>query len=343
MKLTFVVPAYRVAPFLRECVQSMLCQNDSELRVIVVDDGSPDESGAIADQLASADNRVTALHQPNSGVSVARNAGLEAATGDWVWFVDGDDLIDPIAVRQLARIADPALDVVCFRHVMYPGGTAKPGTGECKRLSDDELAALRAQNVYAMPGSPVGQITATSASFCVYRRAFLLENDLRFDPSIPKGQDSLFHFHALLRARSVAFLDAVLYQYRRHAGSISVRYVKDMPAKTFAVLAAYDALLKRYGLDDDAELKRRRLCRAMQMTRVCLCLDFSHADNPKPYHERRADFRRYMDAPPIRDAFADLSILGVSAKQRLVYRLIALRAFGLLNGAYRAYTRRCAP
>lgn len=92
-KFSIIIPVYNVAPYLRECLDSVLSQTVVNWEAICVDDGSTDGSGAILDEYAAKDERVRVIHQKNAGVSAARNAALDVAKGDWLWFVDGDDII----------------------------------------------------------------------------------------------------------------------------------------------------------------------------------------------------------------------------------------------------------
>ena len=89
--ISIIVPAYNIAPFLPRCLDSILAQTHRELEIFVVDDGSTDETGAIVDAYAVRDGRIKPIHKQNGGVSSARMAGVAAATGEWIGFVDGDD------------------------------------------------------------------------------------------------------------------------------------------------------------------------------------------------------------------------------------------------------------
>ncbi len=93
-KISVIVPIYKVEPYLRKCLDSIVGQAHRDLEIILVDDGSPDNCGAICDEYAARDERITVIHKANGGVSSARNAGLERATGDWIGWVDPDDWIE---------------------------------------------------------------------------------------------------------------------------------------------------------------------------------------------------------------------------------------------------------
>jgi glycosyltransferase involved in cell wall biosynthesis len=123
MKLSIIVPIYNVAPYLRKCVDSLLAQDISDYEIILVDDGSTDDSGAIADELVHASSlsplasrfQLRVIHQSNAGLSAARNTGIMAATGDYVVFVDSDDYWQENVLGELmAQIEKEQLDVLRF-------------------------------------------------------------------------------------------------------------------------------------------------------------------------------------------------------------------------------------
>ena len=106
MKLSIIVPVYKVEPYLRRCVDSILEQTFTDFELILVDDGSPDGCPAICDEYAQLDSRVIVIHKPNGGISDARNAGLDIARGNYIGFVDGDDYIDPAMYQHLLERAE---------------------------------------------------------------------------------------------------------------------------------------------------------------------------------------------------------------------------------------------
>lgn len=115
-KFSIIIPVYNVAPYLRECLDSVLAQTYTNWEAICVDDGSTDGSVAILDEYAKKDARFCAIHQTNAGVSAARNRALEEATGDWILFADGDDLLKTGWAELISDeiAAHPEADMISF-------------------------------------------------------------------------------------------------------------------------------------------------------------------------------------------------------------------------------------
>ena len=125
MSISVIIPCYRAAATLRRAVDSALTGAPTDLEVLLVDDGSPDDTGALCDELAAADPRVRALHRANGGAGAARNTGLDAAHGDWVLFLDADDALLPGLWAALDALTTDA-DMILFGLTRESGGSVKP-------------------------------------------------------------------------------------------------------------------------------------------------------------------------------------------------------------------------
>lgn len=210
--ISVIVPIYNVAPYLAKCLDSVRQQTYSDLQVILVDDGSTDDSPAIAQQYAEMDKRFILISQPNSGLSAARNAGLSLAQGEYVTFVDSDDYIDQDYLTTLLRQAED-YDIVQsgFRRV------------------DDKGRILRC--VYPHPAYRL-----TSACFRLYKRTLLVEHELSFEVG-QYYEDVLFSIRVWLAHPRINTIDYSGYNYRVNSSSITsrrhdTRYVFDYLHKT---------------------------------------------------------------------------------------------------------------
>lgn len=112
--VSIIVPCYKVIDFLPQCVESLMNQTYKDIEIILVDDGSPDDTGKLCDEYAKKDNRIKVVHKQNGGLVSARNAGYDVATGDWMMYVDGDDWLDSDCCQvMLDAIAEnPDVDIV---------------------------------------------------------------------------------------------------------------------------------------------------------------------------------------------------------------------------------------
>lgn len=207
--MSVIVPVYRVEAHLRACLDSVVGQTYRDLEIILVDDGSPDGCGAICDEYAARDSRVTVIHQENRGLSAARNTGLRRATGSFISFIDPDDWVDPDFHERLVRCAsDTGADIVAvgFDHV-YRDGQERWGTyiGEA---SFDGVGALRA----------LGEGSINHAVWNKLYRAELFR-DLAFREG-KTFEDVLITWQLFLRSHRIVCIDAYLYHQRARASSI---------------------------------------------------------------------------------------------------------------------------
>lgn len=331
--LTIIVPAYGVEKYLRECLESCAAQK-GDVGVIVSDDGALDFSGGIADEFAARDTRFIALHAKNGRVARARNRATDIADAEWLWFVDGDDIIAEDSAASLAPLMAEAYDIIYFRYMMHGAPNADDAL-EARALNADEIAELRRQAIYARPDSPMKRFWMMSSSFSIYNARFIRENGLRA-PNIDKGQDTLFNLAALLKCERAATIDKTLYIYRRNENSISVKYNPKIAEDMFKVVDAFKRLVADC---DDPEIPNRIKGRVMQMSRISACLNFCNAHNPKKYALRRAEFMRHMNRPDVREAFKGAAKTSESLFNKVIYTLFSLKQFMALNAMYRLYTR----
>lgn len=207
--ISVVIPVYAVGEYLGACLDSILGQALDGLEVIAVDDASPDGSGRILDARAKEDQRLRVLHLArNAGPGNARNVGLAEAAGEYVWFVDADDLLAGGALAAVtARLRQDRPDVLLIDYEdLYPGGGSGPSPG---------AALLRGApaGVFTLAEQPqLIQLTMTSWSK-VIRRAFLADLGVAFPEGI--HEDVPLTCAMLLGAKRISALDRVCYRYRR--------------------------------------------------------------------------------------------------------------------------------
>ena len=215
VRFSVIVPVYNAARTLSDCVRSVVAQAGApDWECILIDDGSADNSGKLCDVLAGLCPGVTALHQENAGPSAARNAGLEAARGEWLLFLDSDDLWPAGMLENLraAQDADPGCDwFVGGNLILQPDGTTAPDPAPPQPgVLDSDDYAERVARVLGGERSAVWR-------FCV-RRALVQRSRVRFWPSIHWGEDLAFSLLLLRRCRYLHFVDFPFTVYRAGRG-----------------------------------------------------------------------------------------------------------------------------
>ena len=245
MKLSYIIPVYNVAPYLRKCVYSLVHQDFSDYEIVLIDDGSTDESGKICDELSESicDERsvIRVLHQKNGGLSAARNAGLKAAKGEYVCFVDSDDYWEKNVLGGLmAQVEREKLDVLRFDY-------QNVRVIDAKHLDAEHIDAMRLEyEVFEPNKTPryidrkneiVGGETYlnTRMGYACYAWQFILRRDLiytvRHTPYTENN--ALFskglHFEdvdwlprMMLRAKRVNCTQTIVYNYFWREGSITL-------------------------------------------------------------------------------------------------------------------------
>ena len=233
-KASVIVPCWNVEKWVEDAVKSVLCGTFSDFEIIAVDDGSSDGTGAVLDRLASTDARVRVFHQSNRGVSAARNCGLDAAHGKFLFFLDPDDLLEPdfleTGVTELERTgSDYCVFALVERQDGAPGDHVVPLNGDYQYADN---AAIRTHFLPRVIGYSLDEVRAWyagrplaaereigSVCRCAFRREAIERIHLRFDETLVNWEDAYFTYEFLLEARRMTSVNRPLYIYRIRAGS----------------------------------------------------------------------------------------------------------------------------
>lgn len=220
-RITVVVPAYNIASWLERSLDSLLAQTYSKLDIIVVNDGSTDDTAAVLDAYAAGHDRVTVIHKENGGVTSARLRGVAEAKGDWIGFMDGDDLLEPQMYGRLLENAQAHdADIShCGHQIHFPDGRIEyvHGTGEL-RVQDHRrgLSDL-------LDGNTVDMSLCTK----LYRRELFDGLADWMDTSIRQNEDLLMNYYLFDRAESTVFEGVCPYHYLLRKGSASYSAIRE--------------------------------------------------------------------------------------------------------------------
>ena len=326
--LSVVVPVHRVEPYLRQCLDSVLAEAGADVEVVAVDDASPDGCPAILDTYARADPRVRVVHLPaNVGLGEARNAGLDRARGDYVWFVDSDDWLPPGTLPAvLAALRDQGPDVLVMDHI-------RVYEADGREELDGSSTLLRGVAGVAPLSQRPALLGVTHAAWNkVVRRDLLRDLGLRFFPGW--YEDCAFGYPVLMAAGGIAVLDRVCYHYRQRVSGAITRTVS---RRHFEVFDQYERLFDQVDrLGAAVDPFRARLFHFM----VNHYLVIAGNDDRLPPDARQEFFRR-IAAHYRRYQPADGHLLpgGVAGLKHRIVRADSYLAYAMLRTAYRPLVR----
>lgn len=217
MIFSIIIPVYNVERYLRQCLDSCLEQDipRSEYEIIIVNDGSPDNSQSIIDEYAAKYDNIKVIIKENGGLSSARNAGLKVAKGDYIWFVDSDDSISANCLGFIKQVfADnPRIDLMTFGHNFLDENNNRLKTKQRNLMNGNIYNGLTLYKLgWCYPYSGV--------QFYVFDRCYLENNKLSFKDGI-FGEDWLFTITSYLKIDACYFSEKKLYNYYKHATSIT--------------------------------------------------------------------------------------------------------------------------
>ena len=232
-KISIIVPVYKVEPYLRRCVSSLRNQTLQEIEIILVDDGSPDNCGAICDEYALIDSRIKVIHQENQGLSAARNVGIQHVSSKYIMFVDSDDWVAPdycLKPYQIASSHNAAL-IFFLTYLVKPNKQPKPSA-----KADQTVVSISKSEAYGLLESSVGNVAWNK----------LYEKNLFNDISFPLNrfcEDIGTLYRIVAAANTIYFLKQPLYYYfirtESLSHSVSSRFMEDYFEMSFQKYEAY--------------------------------------------------------------------------------------------------------
>lgn len=236
--ISIIVPIYNLERYLPRCIDSILKQKCYDYELILVNDGSKDESGRICEKYASKDSRIRVFHKENGGVSSARNMGISNATGEWMVFIDGDDWIDPSYLDIVRIHSDKNVDILHF--------------GYKRVLSDGSVEdKIPADEGYIDSGNLISHANWASTSFSyAFRTRLVKQYELRFPIGMRTSEDRLFIVCCALRSKKIFNIKESHYYYAFTPGS-AVNSKHPYLENRGDILAA--EMINRYVVDNNIE------------------------------------------------------------------------------------------
>lgn len=319
-KLSVIVPIYNAEKYLERCMDSILAQDEKNIEVILVDDGSTDGSPRICDRYGQEYEYVVVIHQANSGVSAARNLGIECAKGDYIGFVDADDWIEPNMFSRLLEEAEKTNSdiAMCDATTIYDNG----------RTQVDTITQLLGNTILQKRdfSPPLLLEMAGSACRCIYSKRLysdkrLKPSGLQFPLDVKFSEDRIFNLYAFGYANQICYLKESYYNRFMNITSAVHRFHEDYFE---ACKKAADAVAQaiQYAWDNDAELQKAYLGQFIGGAVGAIC-NYYYKTSTLSKKERIEKVQELCDDPQLRSA---IKIYGADRREQWILD----RKYGLL-------------
>ena len=331
MKVSVIIPIYNTGEYLRPCIESITNQTHRDLQIIMIDDGSKPDTAELCDRIASTDERITVIHKPNEGVSIARNVGLSQASGEIVCFVDSDDTIAPNMIKALvdALVNSDAQIAMCDAVTISPGRADEPDT-----IPDYDSSCVI--NTKGLAPATLTRL-AGSACRCAYRRIdTLVTSGAKFPEGVKFSEDRIFNIIAMGAASRIAYLKQPLYNRLIREGSACFRYYPDMVQQIVKMRKVLIKAVRNSWGNDYVQAYEQQIAGHILYS----ITNFTASKANEPAHQRLIKLRKLCADNSIRDCLEKANCSGLRGKLILGKHYFLLFAIGWSTNIYHKLCRK---
>lgn len=330
-EISVIVPVYRAEAFLRKCAESVLNQTFRNLELILIDDGSPDGSGALCDAIAAEDARVRVFHKPNGGVSSARNLGMAEARGDYLAFADADDWL-PENALELMYIAmeEAGADSAGGAHTMvWPDGSTveEPGALPAGMYGAEEIQGGIVSRLLGERMGRQGEVLNGFIWRFLFTRSIVAERQITFAGAYL--EDELFLMEYFCHAKKLAMVGESVYCYLQNPASVTRRYLPDYMDTFTRFMQAKRELAAAEGLEMPLWEENSN------WSGLLIAIGNEYAPgNPAPLREKQRRVKEMCARPEMAQAIRAIAPKNIGRNKQMVADLVRGRHFTLLTVLY---------
>ena len=323
IKVSIIVPVYNIPEkALRDCLESTLKQSLKEIEVIVVDDGSTDQSGKICDEYAERDKRVKVIHKKNGGLSAARNTGYQAAKGEWITFLDSDDWIDPATCMETYQLGmEKNVDIVIFGTIQEFEHYKNPFRYhffDKQVFMDDDCKKLQYEILEF-----TGNIATAWAK--LIRKAVLDQNDIQHNEELRQGSEGIeFNIRLFERIKSAVFTDKCYYHYIYNPNSISAKHDEK---NHYYVIKCFEAIENRIQQYNNSNLLIKLYTRFLYVIISTAITGYFSPNNKQSYKEKIQSYQKYIGTSFVSKSLNKGNRNEIDVKRKLILKMIELKQY----------------
>lgn len=354
--ISIIVPVYNVEKYLEKCVQSIIADVEKVekqetwiknhvkdfIEVILVDDGSTDCSGKIADEFAETYLYINVIHKQNAGVAAARNTGMKIAKGEWLYFMDSDDWMAEGALELLYRQGQNNYDTDVILYDAWKNSDKCEQTWEHfskEQVWDTREEILRLQRgmIYYPSVSHDTKTPLAAPWDKLYRRKFLMDNHIYFAENLKVLDDMIFNMEVFGQADKVCYCKDKIYHYRYVPDSITNSYKADRVDRDCEVWVYIQTYIQQqvergnWSVREQQDFWQSVYCRIVKSFSICCRLCFFHKRNRKSFYEKLLYVKQTLEQPVYHEAFHNVKL------QNAEWKLKAVILFGRVGWTFGIY------
>lgn len=313
-KVSVIIPCYNEALYIHKCLDSILCQTHQGLEIICIDDGSTDDTFKILAEYTTNDSRIQVITQKNQGISAARNAGLDLASGGYTVFVDADDWLEPHTLEMMLKY--PESDIVCFSYFRnFRDRQVKKDLG----LEGIFPASLIQRRIVGLVGSELRDITSFDALITcwgkLYKREVIQQVRFRDLKKFGTWEDGIFNLEVLEHAASVKVVNTPYYHYRKvPLATYTSSYKENLHLKWLYKFDWIEGFLKRHQKTPDYSVALQN-----RIAVTVLNLAFNEMNSGKSFSERKEVLQQILHHPVSTAALQQFRLRDVPPVWKIFY------------------------
>lgn len=297
-KISIIVPIYNVKEeYFKKCMETLINQTVDDIEIILINDGSTNNSGELCDKYSKQDKRVRVFHQENQGVSVARNKGIEEAKGKWILFVDPDDWIElDLCERLLNHTKEKEYDIIIFsfEEIFLNKKVRKNWNNKKEHIFNSSEIELLQQQILDYNGKFINNYFGAVWGN-LFRKEFLSKYNINFPKGIVKAEDTLFNLYALEKAQNIKYIDEVLYHYRHSDMSACYKYNNKIDQNLIQMLKEIEKFMIDNKKDNKLEYINSYYHKVYVSLIETLKLNYFHKDNNLGYFTNKKNFLKLIN------------------------------------------------
>ena len=342
--ISIVIPIYNAEKKLSRCISSVLDQKYSNIEIILIDDGSKDNSLIIANEWKKKDSRIKVISKENGGVSSARNKGIANSKGDYIMFVDADDWVEPEFCAFFYDNFKNNPDVQIISSAAYINKNDEEienpfWNGEKKYFTGKEKEEMELQAIFKEAASYVPRFATFGTTWAkAYDVEWLRKQNIIYEPELRRGQDTVFNLHAFETAEKVLYVKRFLYHYRMNSGSTVNKYTEGTIDILERISRYILKFIKEHGKDE--RFYQAYNNKSIQLLSQSINSDYAHKNNPKSYLTRRKELKTVLRRKCYRDNFKNINTENIPVTRKLYWSLMKYRMVDLIYLAHWVYRKK---